>query len=103
MDGMTEGPTYLKQYSPKTPCCVCVCVGGGGERYKTLRIYTYKSISAANTNLQMRLRLFTGRYAPFYSHICIKHVLSLHDTIKDETKTIIIEKNNRKNTHDRPI
>ena len=49
---------------------------GTGGGVKKLEIH--RTLSTANTKVQIRLRLFTGRYAPFYSYmyICIKQISS---------------------------
>ena len=44
---------------------------GGGKKLEI-----HRTLSTANTKVQIRLRLFTGRYAPFYSYICIKQIFS---------------------------
>ena len=55
---------------PKTP----FSGKGGGGGVKKLEIH--RTLSTANTMVQIRLRLCTGRYVPFYSYICIKQIFS---------------------------
>ena len=67
---LTKFKTGLAENSkpPKT------LFSGTGEGVKKLEIH--RTLSIANTKVQIRLRLFTGRYAPFYSYICIKQIFS---------------------------